>query len=112
MEISARTRGNIEIFNIAGRADMHTHEELRQAVRYAIHCGRSSVVLDLRHAAFLDSLSIGELAACLKRTRENGGDIKLVVAPGSSVHHTLQIVGLDRILPIFGDVDEATAAYK
>jgi len=112
MEISTRTRGAVEIVDFVGRATIHTHQQLRETVRYAIHCGRHSVVLNLMHATTLDSLTIGELVACLKRTREHGGAVHVVVSAGGTVHELLQLTGLDRVLPIFGDVDEAAAVFR
>ncbi len=109
MEILTRRLGQVEILDVIGRGDVHTQKLLRETVRRAIHCGRSSFVLNLIHISFLDSLMIGELVACLKRARECGGDVKLVVSPGSVVHQLLELTRLDAVFQIFGDEDEAIA---
>jgi anti-anti-sigma factor len=111
MEVSAQTRGAIEIMHVSGNATADGHELLRHAVRFAIHCGRKCLVFDLRDAGPLDSLTIGELVASFKRAREEGGDLKLVIVPGGRVHELLELCGLDRIIPIFGETDEALAAF-
>jgi anti-sigma B factor antagonist len=112
VEISSHTVDGVELVELSGKAELHSHQELRAAIRHAIHCGRPWLVLNLTRASGIDSLTIGELVACAKRSREAGGDVKLVVAPGTLVHELLQLTGLERIFQIFGDEHEAAAAFS
>jgi anti-anti-sigma factor len=67
----------------------------------------ASVVLDLRRLAFIDSSGIGLL---IKAHQAETATVHTVVAPGSQVDRVFVIAGIDRVLPIFSDLDEALAA--
>jgi len=112
VEISTHTIDGVELVEMSGRAELYSHHELRETVRQAIHCGRHRFVLNLTRASGIDSLTIGELVACAKRSREVGGDLRLVVAPGTLVHELLQLTGLEQIFRIFGDEHEAAASFS
>ena len=79
--------------------------------RHATDRGRNEFVLNLTHASVVDSLTLGEFVAGLKRARERGGDVKLVVTPNGAVHDLLQLTQLDRIFQIYGDEREAAARF-
>jgi anti-anti-sigma factor len=112
VEISTRTVDGVELVHVSGRTERDSHAELREAIRHSIRCGRHDFVLNLSLARAIDSMTIGELVACAKRSREHGGDVKLVVAAGSLVHELLQLTGLEQIFQIFGDEQEARAAFS
>ncbi|NIM01852.1 MAG: STAS domain-containing protein [Acidobacteria bacterium] len=111
MEISVRTQGRVGLFRVEGPVREGAHVHLRDALIQCIDEGQSKFVVDMTRADSLDSAALGELVACLKRARQDGGDLKLVVRPHGIVHELLQIMRLDRIFQIFGDEKEATAAF-
>jgi len=111
MEISVRTLGKVGLFRIEGAVRDGAHLHLRNALIHFIEDGQPKFVVDLTHAESLDSAAIGELVSCLKRAREDGGDLKLVVRPEGIVHELLQLMHLDRVFQIFGDGREAAAAF-
>jgi len=111
MEISVSTRGRIGLFRVEGPVREGAHLHLREALIDYIERGHSRFVVDMSRADSLDSAALGELVACLKRARQSGGDVKLVVRPDGIVHELLQMMCLDRVFQIFGDEKEATAAF-
>lgn len=111
MEISVRTVGRVGLFRVEGPLREGAHLFLRDTLVQYIDDGQSKFVVDMTRADSLDSAALGELVACLKRAREDGGDLKLVVRPNGIVHELLQIMRLDRIFQIFGDEKEAAAAF-
>lgn len=111
-DISARLLGGVDVLDIPQRVSVETHLVLRHRFREAIQRGRRKFVLNLRDTAALDSMMVGELVACGKRARERGGDLRLVVASESIVHHLLQLTGLDQVFQIFGDENEAAASFR
>ena len=111
MEMSIQTRGRVEIISVFGRVDAGAHMQLRDGLRSVLGAGRAAFVLDLREATMLDSMAIGELVACLKRARERGGDVRLVVSPDGMVHEMLQITRLDHVFQIFGDQNDARMSF-
>jgi len=111
MEISVSTLGKVGLFQIDGAVRDGAHHELRNALFHYIEKGQACFVVDLLNAESLDSAAMGELVACLKRAREDGGDLKLVVRPLGIVHELLQVMHLDQVFQIFGDLGEAKAAF-
>ncbi len=111
MEILVRTLGKIGLFQVEGPIRDGAHLHLRNVLIRYIEDGGSKFVVDMSRAESLDSAAIGELVTCLKRAREYGGDLKLVVRPDGIVHELLQLMHLDHIFQIFGDEKEATAAF-
>ncbi len=111
MEISVRTLGPVGLFRVEGPMRDGAHLHLRNALIQCIEEGQAKFVVDMSRADSLDSATLGELVACLKRAREDGGDLKLVVRPDGIVHELLQLMRLDRVFQIFGDEKEAAAAF-
>jgi len=67
------------------------------------------VVLDLSGIPFIDSAGLGAVIGGIRRIREHGGRIVLSSCrPG--VERLLRTVGLDRIVLLVHDLDEARAA--
>ena len=111
MDILVRTFGEVGLFRVEGAVRDGAHLQLREALIHYIEDGQPKFVVDLTRTDSLDSAAIGELVACLKRAREDGGDLKLVVRPQGIVHELLQLMHLDRVFQIFGDEKEAYAAF-
>lgn len=111
MNMSIQTRGRVDVVTVVGRVDSGAHMQLRQGLRNVIDAGRREFVLDLRETTMLDSMAIGELVACLKRARERGGDVRLVVSPDGIVHEMIQLTNLDQAFQIFGDPNEARMSF-
>jgi anti-sigma B factor antagonist len=111
MDISMQSRGRVDIISVSGRIDAGAHMRLREGLLIAIDNGRNQFVLDLRETAMLDSLAIGELVAGLKRARQSGGDIRLVISPDGMVHAMLEITRLDHVFQIFGTPDDARLSF-
>ncbi|MGL4511751.1 MAG: STAS domain-containing protein [Lacipirellulaceae bacterium] len=70
--------------------------------------GARHVVVDMAEVSFLPSLLMGELVRLHKRLATHGGRLRLC-----SLHEhpreALAVVGLDRVLPAFVTLAEATA---
>ena len=67
-----------------------------------------AVVLDLSRVVFIDSTGIALLIKA-DRTAEDRA-FMTVVAAGSQVQRVFSIAGIDRVLPVFSDRDQAIAA--
>ena len=111
MEIGTRAEGKVDVLQVRGPVRSSGHEALRMAVMDALERQRGQIVINLSDTASLDSMALGELVACLKRVREIGGEIKLVVRPDGVVHEMLQLTKLDGVFEIFGDENQAAASF-
>jgi anti-anti-sigma factor len=81
------------------------------AIERQLREGSTSFVLDLRDVPYMDSPTIGAMMSCFKQANQRGGGVKLVLAESSKVREILELTGLDEIVEIFGDADEAVASF-
>ncbi len=83
--------------------------DLRQQSRELVADGEKQVVLDMLAVPWLDSSGIGEVVACYKRVREQGGTVKLVLREKPFLQFTF--CHLEKMFDIYQDVDEAVASF-
>jgi anti-anti-sigma factor len=65
------------------------------------------LILDLRSVEYIESPGLRLLIALGDELLPSGGQIRLVVEPGSRVERTLGLVGLNQRFPIFHSAREA-----
>ena len=66
------------VVRASGDLDLTTAPRLLEAVVAVVVRGQPRVVTDLQEVAFIDSTGLGVLVGLLKRTRTQGGDLRLV----------------------------------
>ena len=98
------------VIRVSGDLDVAGAPELRQGVLTAVADGARWITLDLSDLDFIDSFGIGAVVAALKRTRQRGGDLRLV-CPVRRVRRVFEICGLDRIMTLgdtLGDLGDGS----
>jgi anti-sigma B factor antagonist len=107
MEIRSRSDGDLEIIALSGRITLLDGvEPLRRRFREAVSEGRRHFLFDLRELLFMDSSSIGELVACLKRASEVSGTVELLVRPRGTIDSVIQLSGMNRVFRVYYDEAE------
>jgi anti-sigma B factor antagonist len=96
------------VIAVSGEIDVATAPQLRECLHRVIAQGESTIVLDLLGVTFLDSTALGVLVGGLKRCRELGGDLHIVVADPRIVK-IFEITGLTNVFSI---VDSLQAAGR
>jgi anti-sigma B factor antagonist len=81
---------------------------LRAALVYAAAHGHGRFVVDLTRTRFCDTAGLHALVTAHRRTLTQGGQV-LLVTPGAGVLRTLEITGLDRVIPHAASLEEALA---
>jgi anti-anti-sigma factor len=76
-----------------------------------IHLNKKKIIVDISKCDFIDSSFLGELVVSLKRTRETGGDIKIVIG-SSVVKETLSITGFLRVFENYSSVEDALKSFR
>jgi anti-sigma B factor antagonist len=104
--IEERSGGDFPVVAVAGEIDVATAPQLRECLHQVIAQGQSTVVLDLLDVTFLDSTALGVLVGALKRCRELGGELHIVVTD-ARIMKIFEITGLTKVFPI---ADSLTAA--
>lgn len=67
------------------------------------------IILDMANVVFTDTRALSLLVKYLKRTREQGGDLKLA-SVSDAVQVILELSKLDQVLRVYPTVEEAAAA--
>lgn len=94
---------------VSGEIDVATAPQLRECLHRIIAEGEATIVLDLLGVTFLDSTALGVLVGALKRCRELGGDLHVVVADPRIVK-IFEITGLTNVFTIADSLQAAGAS--
>ena len=73
--------------------------------------GTPKIVINLRRVDHIDSGGLGILVGLLVSARNRGGELKLV-SPNKHVYNVLHRTGLDTVFSVYGNDNEAVAAFK
>ena len=79
------------------RIDALNAPALRQRLHTLLDEGATNVVIDLSAVPFMDSAGMAVLVSLLRRSRQNGGSVKLVWPRSEAVKRTLQLTQFDRV---------------
>jgi len=108
-QIEERAGVTPPVIAVSGEIDVATAPQLREGLHHVIAAGESTVVLDLLGVTFLDSTALGVLVGALKRCRELGGDLHLVVAD-PRIMKIFEITGLTSVFTIAESLQAAGAS--
>jgi anti-sigma B factor antagonist len=107
-QIEERSVQGATVVAVTGEIDVATAPQLQECLHGLIAQSRSSLVIDLLAVTFLDSTALGVLVGALKRCREQGGDLQLVVAD-ARILKIFEITGLTTVFPIVDSLDAVAA---
>jgi anti-sigma B factor antagonist len=106
LEVTSRRESGATIVSAVGEVDVWTAERLRTVLHEVEEQTPQNLVVDLTDVGFLDSTGIGVLVGALRRQREAGRELQLVVS-NSHVLKVLTITSLDKVFPITSTLTEA-----
>ena len=98
-QIEERAAHGASIVSVTGEIDVATAPQLQECLHELIASGHTSLVVDLLAVTFLDSTALGVLVGALKRCRERGGELQLVMAD-PRILKIFEITGLSTVFPI------------
>src|SRR5512145_843897 len=111
MPLDVRTMGDVKVIDLEGNLTAGVPAEtLRATVEALLASGHNRIVINMRRAAFMDSLGLGEMLASKKRALERGGDVRLVML-SERVHGVLADAMLTRVFATFPDEAGAVASF-
>ena len=94
-----------------GEIDSASAPALQRALLAALSQGHERLLVDLSAVTFMDSSGIGAVMAGWAEARER--DARLAIACGEShAAHRLRMMGLDAILEVSGDREEALGRVR
>jgi len=111
MKINIRTNGDVSVLDLNGKITIGEGDvALRDTLDKILKEDAKKILLNLSRVSYMDSAGIGELVACYKRSREKGGELKLL-NPSGKVYDLLQLTKLEEIFETFKDEDEAVKSF-
>jgi anti-anti-sigma factor len=111
MEIVVRKKGKVEILDFSGRVTIVEESIMRDTFKERLAAGQRLFIFNLTNVPYMDSATIGETVACLKRANEHQGAIKIVLSAGGKVDELFHLTALDRVFALFRDEEEALASF-
>jgi anti-sigma B factor antagonist len=106
--IEERGGGGVPVVAVSGEIDVATAPQLRECLHGVISENSATIVVDLLGVTFLDSTALGVLVGALKRCRELGGDLQVVVVDPRIVK-IFEITGLTSVFTIADSLAAAGA---
>ncbi|EDY61305.1 anti-sigma F factor antagonist [Streptomyces sviceus ATCC 29083] len=108
----ARTDADgITVLGLDGEIDHQSVGGLTRALARADAAVGRRVVIDLSRVTFMDSSGVNALIAAFQSAQAVGGWLRLVVVRGT-VLRTLQLVGLDTVIPFHETLEDALASPR
>jgi anti-sigma B factor antagonist len=101
--------GDCAVLQVTGEVDVYTAPMLRERIREIAAKGAVHLIADLGQVDFLDSTGLGVLVGGLKRLREDGGSLALVITTPRLLR-IFQITGLTKAFAAWRSVTDAITA--
>ena len=98
-QIVVERDGTVAVLRLTGEMDISCEDAFAATVRTCIHDGARDVLVDLSGLTFIDSSGLRMLIELWDRSRDDGVDLSMLQGTGQ-VRRTMEIAGLDRLLPI------------
>ena len=108
METSVEHEVQRIIVNVSGDVDLASADQLKETLDEVLIGSPQHVIIDMTPVAFMDSTGLGVLVRALKRAREAGTRLDLVISH-ERVLKVLAITQLDTVLSIHPSVDAVPA---
>ena len=104
---------DVYVVRVAGEVDMSHEEELRAELRAAVEADTNGIVVDLTACEFIDSSAIRALLLSREeKNRDPDRESLAVAASSDQILRILEVMGLDKVLPVEPTVDQAAAALS
>jgi anti-anti-sigma factor len=97
---------------LSGRLDTAGSEQIASEFATLAESAKQGVVVDLSAVTFLSSMGIRALIASAKAQQARGGRMVLHVDGNDVVIRTLEATGIDELIPMFDDADDAERALR
>lgn len=111
LQVTTKSFVPVTVFELNGRFDAHTANSLRQLLEPATSQPAAQIVVDLTAVSFVDSTALATLVQGMKRSRQQGGDVRLC-GLAQSVRIIFELTRLDRAFDIYARPDAAIQSFQ
>jgi|SRR5690625_543813 len=105
LSVENHQRGSRTVLTVTGEVDVYTAATLREQLLRHTSAENTHAVVDLSNVGFIDSTGIGVLVGALKRIRNAGGELELVIGRASTMK-VFRITGLVEVFTIYDSLDQ------
>jgi anti-anti-sigma factor len=95
---------------ISGRLDTQGTNAIAPTLRELASAPMRGVIVDLTAVEFAASIGIGQLIVNAQAVKQRGGHMVLVVSRYSAVMMSLEVTGIDKLIPTFQNATDAHVA--
>jgi anti-sigma B factor antagonist len=108
LDITIRGDGTERTVHLEGTCDLASAPQLREKLTELRPPAVKDLIVDVSGLEFIDSTGLGLLLGAMRRLRESGGSLSIAGATGG-VLRVLEITDLDKVIPLFPDIESARA---
>ncbi len=101
--------GRTAVLKLPAEMDLTVADAVREALLSVLNAGALGLVVDMTGTTFCDSAGITALVRAARRADANGATMRLAVTV-PPVLRVLTLVGIDRLIDVYPDVDAAVAS--
>jgi len=102
----------VPVVTTPAEIDITTTDQLRAIFLDAAIRGQATVVVDMTGTRFCDSHGLHELLRAHQRAQADGGELRLVLPGDGPIPRIVTLMCLDRLIPSFTSLTEATAPRR
>ena len=111
MDLSAFKQSGVQVIRLKGKLTLgDAVDSFRTSLDQTLAAGETRIVVNLSEVSMVDSSGIGVLVYYLTTTKQAGGAIRLV-NPSKFTMQSLKTVGVLSLFEVFGNEEEAIAAF-
>jgi anti-sigma B factor antagonist len=104
--LSTSNFNGTHVVAVRGELDLHTVPELKRTLAEFAQLDSPYVIVDLTHAAFIDSTSLSALLETARSLRAGGGEL-VVSCRDRSIRKVFATTGFDQLILIHASLEEA-----
>ena len=111
MRLKESIEEGIDVFALQGEIDLHYAPVLRSLFQAKLKRRTPALILELSNVGYIDSTGLAAIMEYFRDAARHAG-ILCLVGLNQNLKSIFEMVKLDKAIPMFGTVTEATAALK
>ena len=109
-EISRTTQGDVVILAVKGQLDALSAGKVKPLLDELLAEGQNRIVYDMKDLDLIDSSGIGAVVSTFKRSRADGGDMKLASVRLQPME-VFRVLNLHKYIETYESAEEAAASF-
>lgn len=111
LDIKDDKADNVLVVTLTGSLDGHTTPQLESFLKGKLEAGLNRMVVVLKDVGYIASAGVGVLINFMKQCKAAAGAFE-IAEPSGSVNEVLEILGLDALMTLHPDCNQAIHAAQ